>query len=139
SRRAPPGDLRQDARHRRRDGPLLDPTSPKRNDMTLNYGYLKGKVITDPELRRKRRKRELRYHLHVTVRITTLDGRTEDWDTAINVGTRATTCSTTGSCTTSTTRCATSWPSQRPASTASRAPTRCRRWTSCAATSWPRP
>jgi hypothetical protein len=45
-------------------------------------------VISEPRLQSKRRKREVQYHLHVTLQATgDQGGAAEHWDTAINVGT----------------------------------------------------
>ena len=55
--------------------------------MSLTYGFLKCKVISDPELKATRRKSEIQYHLHTTLRIVNPDGSGENWDSAINVGT----------------------------------------------------
>jgi uncharacterized protein YukJ len=55
--------------------------------MTLKYGYVKCKVVSEPELKANRRQHETQYHLHVTLRVATPNGGTADWDTAINVGT----------------------------------------------------
>ncbi|MBV8362464.1 MAG: DUF2278 family protein [Deltaproteobacteria bacterium] len=51
--------------------------------MALTYGFLKCKVVSDPILKSSRHKREIQYHLHVTVGLP--DG--SNWDVAINVGT----------------------------------------------------
>jgi uncharacterized protein YukJ len=50
--------------------------------MPLSYGFLKGKVIKGPRLQSKPHKKEIQYHLHVSIEI---DGA--PWDVAINVGT----------------------------------------------------
>lgn len=55
--------------------------------MTLTCGFLKCKVVSDPTLQSTRRKHEIQYHIHATLRVQLSDGSTEDWDTAINVGT----------------------------------------------------
>ena len=53
------------------------------------YGFVKCKVVSDPHLTSKylQDQQETQYHLHATLRVTTPDGQTEDWETAINVGT----------------------------------------------------
>jgi hypothetical protein len=55
--------------------------------MALTYGFLKCKVVSDPQLKSSRRKHETQYHLHATLEITLDDGSTAQWDSAINVGT----------------------------------------------------
>ena len=55
--------------------------------MTLAYGFLKCKIISDPSLKPSRHKNEIQYHLHTTLEVTGLDGSTGQWDSAINVGT----------------------------------------------------
>jgi uncharacterized protein YukJ len=50
--------------------------------MTLKYGYVKCKVVSEPVLKASRHGHETQYHLHATVRVGA-----EDWDVAINVGT----------------------------------------------------
>jgi|SRR5271165_151850 len=55
--------------------------------MALTYGCLKCKIVTDPVLKSSRHKNEIQYHLHSTLEITAQDGSTQQWDSAINVGT----------------------------------------------------
>lgn len=55
--------------------------------MAHTYGFIKCKIISDPALKSSRRRNEIQYHLHSTLEITTPDGSTEQWDSAINVGT----------------------------------------------------
>jgi hypothetical protein len=55
--------------------------------MALVYGYLKAKIVSDPRLQSSRRKNELQYHLHTTLEVPMNDGSTQQWDSAINVGT----------------------------------------------------
>jgi uncharacterized protein YukJ len=55
--------------------------------MALTYGFLKCKIVTNPKLKSSRHGREIQYHLHSTLEITAPDGSTEQWDSAINVGT----------------------------------------------------
>jgi uncharacterized protein YukJ len=55
--------------------------------MSLTYGILKCKVVSDPQLKATRRKHETQYHLHSTLEITLPGGSTAHWDSAINVGT----------------------------------------------------
>jgi len=55
--------------------------------MHLTYGVLKCKVVSDPQLKATRRKHETQYHLHTTLEVTSDDGSTLQWDSAINVGT----------------------------------------------------
>src|SRR5579871_352736 len=55
--------------------------------MALQYGYVKCKVISKPQLKPSHHKHETQYHLHATLQVVGDDGETEKWDTAINVGT----------------------------------------------------
>jgi hypothetical protein len=55
--------------------------------MHLTYGFLKCKVVSDPQLKASRRKHETQYHLHTTLAIIAQDGSAAEWDSAINVGT----------------------------------------------------
>ena len=55
--------------------------------MSLTYGFIKCRIISDPELKSKHRRAETQYHLHATLQFQAPDGSTENWDTAINVGT----------------------------------------------------
>ena len=55
--------------------------------MHLTYGMLKCKVVSNPQLKSTRHKKEIQYHLHTTLEITLDDGSTAQWDSAINVGT----------------------------------------------------
>ena len=55
--------------------------------MAHTYGFLKGKVADIPGLRHKRIKHEIQYHLHATIQFDLSSGTTQDWDTAIDVGT----------------------------------------------------
>jgi uncharacterized protein YukJ len=55
--------------------------------MALTYGYLKGKVVSDPQLQSSQRKNEKQYHIHTTLEVTTANGGVEQWDSAVNVGT----------------------------------------------------
>jgi uncharacterized protein DUF2278 len=55
--------------------------------MTLKYGYVKCTVVSEPKLQPSRHHQEIQYHLHVTLQVATANGGTEQWDTAINVGT----------------------------------------------------
>jgi uncharacterized protein DUF2278 len=50
--------------------------------MTLSYGFVKCKVVSDPKLQSSRHGSETQYHLHATLNV---GGK--PWDTAINVGT----------------------------------------------------
>ncbi len=50
--------------------------------MTLVYGCLKGRLQGTPALKASRRRREIQYHLHMTVLAAG-----EPWDIAVNVGT----------------------------------------------------
>jgi uncharacterized protein YukJ len=54
--------------------------------MTLQYGYVKCKIVSEPALKSSRHGRETQYHLHATLRVPD-DGGSQDWDVAINVGT----------------------------------------------------
>ncbi len=55
--------------------------------MTLEYGYVKCKVASDPVLKKSKLKHEIQYHLHATLKVAKPGGGTESWDSAINVGT----------------------------------------------------
>ncbi|HLG80819.1 MAG TPA: DUF2278 family protein [Bradyrhizobium sp.] len=50
--------------------------------MTLAYGYVKAKLVSEPTLKPSRHKREIQYHLHAA-----LDVGGARWDVAVNVGT----------------------------------------------------
>lgn len=50
--------------------------------MSLAYGYVKAKVVSDPVLKPSRHGHEIQYHLHCNLLV---DGAR--WDVAINVGT----------------------------------------------------
>jgi len=50
--------------------------------MTLAYGYVKARLISEPALKPSRHKREIQYHLHAS-----LDVAGDTWDVAVNVGT----------------------------------------------------
>jgi uncharacterized protein YukJ len=50
--------------------------------MTLSYGFVKCKVVSDPKLQSSRHGSETQYHLHATLKVGS-----QSWDTAINVGT----------------------------------------------------
>jgi hypothetical protein len=50
--------------------------------VTLAYGYVKAKLVSEPTLKPTHRKREIQYHLHAS-----LDVGGDRWDVAINVGT----------------------------------------------------
>jgi uncharacterized protein YukJ len=54
--------------------------------MSLNYGFVKCKVVSQPVLKPSRRGREIQYHLHATLQVAA-GNSTQKWDTAINVGT----------------------------------------------------
>lgn len=54
--------------------------------MTLKYGYVKCKLISEPVLKASHHGHETQYHLHAKLRVA-VDGGSEEWDTAINVGT----------------------------------------------------
>jgi hypothetical protein len=51
------------------------------------YGFIKCKIISDPALKSSRHRNEIQYHLHAALEITAQGGSTEQWDSAINVGT----------------------------------------------------
>ncbi len=55
--------------------------------MALTYGFIKCKVVSLPALKPTRLKHEIQYHLHATLAIPTGAGASEDWDSAVNVGT----------------------------------------------------
>jgi uncharacterized protein YukJ len=50
--------------------------------MSLAFGYVKGKIVSNPVLKGSRHSHEMQYHLHFGVRVDDTD-----WDVAINVGT----------------------------------------------------
>ena len=50
--------------------------------MTLAYGYVKAKIVSEPKLKPSRHKNETQYHLHFNMLV---DGG--NWDVAVNVGT----------------------------------------------------
>jgi uncharacterized protein YukJ len=50
--------------------------------MALPYGYVKAKIVSEPQLKSTRRTHEVQYHLHFGV---TVNGA--QWDIAVNVGT----------------------------------------------------
>src|SRR5947208_5118495 len=56
------------------------------NAMTLNYGYVKCQIVSNPVLKGSHTGHETQYHLHASLRVA-VGGGTETWDTAINVGT----------------------------------------------------
>jgi uncharacterized protein YukJ len=52
--------------------------------MSLSYGFVKCKVVSDPVLKSSRHKQEIQYHLHSNLSVP---GAAQNWDSAINVGT----------------------------------------------------
>src|SRR5215813_11445214 len=50
--------------------------------VTLAYGYVKAKIVSEPKLKSSRHKHEIQYHLHFSMLV---DG--DKWDVAVNVGT----------------------------------------------------
>jgi Uncharacterized conserved protein (DUF2278) len=54
--------------------------------MSLDYGFVKCKVVSQPVMKGTHRRRETQYHIHATLRVVD-GGATQAWDTAINVGT----------------------------------------------------
>jgi uncharacterized protein YukJ len=54
--------------------------------MSLDYGFVKCKVVSNPVMKSSRHGREIQYHLHATLHVTD-GGSIQKWDTAINVGT----------------------------------------------------
>ncbi|HVM81022.1 MAG TPA: DUF2278 family protein, partial [Stellaceae bacterium] len=50
--------------------------------MTLAYGYVKAKLLSDPTMKGTRRPHETQYHLHFSLLVDD-----EKWDVAANVGT----------------------------------------------------
>jgi uncharacterized protein YukJ len=50
--------------------------------MTLAYGFVKAKMVSEPQLKPSRHRHEIQYHLHFSL---LLDGT--NWDVAVNVGT----------------------------------------------------
>jgi len=59
----------------------------KEEGMALTYGFLKGKVVSVPQLQSSQHKSEKQYHIHTTLEVTAADGSVEQWDSAVNVGT----------------------------------------------------
>lgn len=55
--------------------------------MALTYGFVKCKIGSAHRLQSSRHKNEIQYHLHATVAVPAAGDSTEQWDTAINVGT----------------------------------------------------
>ena len=55
--------------------------------MALTYGFVKCLVVSEPKLKPSHRKHETQYHLHATLQVADPSGATQQWDTAINVGT----------------------------------------------------
>ncbi len=55
--------------------------------MTLSYGFVKCRLVSEPVLKPSHRGHETQYHLHAQLRVATPGGGTQTWDTAINVGT----------------------------------------------------
>jgi uncharacterized protein YukJ len=54
--------------------------------MALQYGFVKCKVVGEPELRPSRHGQETEYHVYVGLDVAS-SGGTEQWQAAINVGT----------------------------------------------------
>jgi uncharacterized protein YukJ len=50
--------------------------------VTLAYGYVKAKIVSEPKLKPSRHQHEIQYHLHFNLLV---DG--DNWDVAVNVGT----------------------------------------------------
>lgn len=50
--------------------------------MTLRYGFVKAKLVSEPVLKGSRRRNEVQYHLHFNMMV---EG--QRWDFAVNVGT----------------------------------------------------
>src|SRR5882724_10387576 len=50
--------------------------------MSLPYGFVKAKIVSEPRLKSSRHRNEIQYHLHVSMLVGG-----ENWDVAINVGT----------------------------------------------------
>lgn len=50
--------------------------------MTLAYGYVKARIVSEPIMKSSRRPHEIQYHLHFSMLV---DG--DNWDVAVNVGT----------------------------------------------------
>ncbi|MDR3636037.1 MAG: DUF2278 family protein [Isosphaeraceae bacterium] len=55
--------------------------------MSLTYGFVKCRVVSNPVLKSSRHKQETQYHLHATLKVADEGGASHKWDTAINVGT----------------------------------------------------
>jgi uncharacterized protein YukJ len=50
--------------------------------MSLPYGFVKAKIVSEPRLKSSRHRNEIQYHLHVSMLVGG-----HNWDVAINVGT----------------------------------------------------
>jgi uncharacterized protein YukJ len=50
--------------------------------MTLAYGYVKAKIVSEPVLKPSRHSHEIQYHLHFSLLVAG-----DKWDVAVNVGT----------------------------------------------------
>jgi uncharacterized protein YukJ len=55
--------------------------------MSKTYGYVKAQVTSEPRIQSSRQKREIQYHLHVSLAVPNASGSTDAWDVAVNVGT----------------------------------------------------
>jgi uncharacterized protein YukJ len=50
--------------------------------VSLSYGFVKAKIVSEPRLKSSRHRNEIQYHLHVSMLVGG-----DNWDVAINVGT----------------------------------------------------
>ena len=55
--------------------------------MSNTYGFVKCKIASEPQLKSSKHKNEFQYHLHSKLLTTAADGTSQQWDSAINVGT----------------------------------------------------
>jgi uncharacterized protein YukJ len=70
------------ARRPRRSNFLKVHLEKRISTMTLAYGYVKAKIVSEPFLKPSRHSHEIQYHLHFSLLV---DG--DKWDVAVNVGT----------------------------------------------------
>jgi uncharacterized protein YukJ len=55
--------------------------------MSLRYGFVKCKLVSNPVLKPSRHKKEIQYHLHTNLSVPAEGGTDKIWDSAVNVGT----------------------------------------------------
>jgi hypothetical protein len=67
---------------------FLSPATEEGAAMALPYGFVKCRIISEPQLQSSQLSNEVQYHLHVKLQVSTGQGGAfKTWDTAINVGT----------------------------------------------------